>query len=253
MNNEFSNGNNGEQFNNQSVVQNNNQQVLKKSKSPINILLVLIIIGLVGYICYDKYKFNDNGPLKQEEVKTEEVEQEEVKETKCDNSVKLSIDSNNVINNDNIDYMLGERDGFITFEQRDNAYVIYLDKDEIKQSYNDIDVNKLKDSYNINSNKSIVEVNIVYVGQSVNGCTVLFLMSDGTVEYIPLYDALHQYELKSYGAISGVSDVVTLTNVSALPKGSNYAHSTTLGLKADGTFYDIFEYLAKLTYYENAF
>ena len=90
------------------------------------------------------------------------------------------------------------------------------------------------------------------MSQGVNEETIFFLMEDGTVEYIPLYYALKNNDIRSYGAINEVSDVVNLISVAAQPKDSPVGgHLSVLALKADGTYYDLLGYLAKTSYYDD--
>lgn len=80
-------------------------------------------------------------------------------------------------------------------------------------------------------------------GQSAVNDTMLFLMQDGTIEYIPIrkaYSSNAPENVKSYGAISGIGAVIKLYQVSA---GS---YVTVLAQKADGSFYDLNESLSTI-------
>lgn len=80
-------------------------------------------------------------------------------------------------------------------------------------------------------------------GQSSGMETAFFIMSDGTVEYVPiqkLYDAcgyLDNSTVNSYGNISNVSGVAKIVQADAHAPQSTGA-ATSLGIKADGSFYD---------------
>lgn len=80
-------------------------------------------------------------------------------------------------------------------------------------------------------------------GQEQSHDTILFLMKDGTVEYIPIkkgYTGVLTENVKSFGKISGVKDVIKLYQVSA---GS---YVTVLAQQADGSFYDLNESLSSM-------
>ena len=68
-------------------------------------------------------------------------------------------------------------------------------------------------------------------------------MTDGTVEYVPiqkLYDTcgcLENATVNSYGVIPGVSGVAKVVQAEANALQST-GFATTLGIKADNTFYD---------------
>ena len=80
-------------------------------------------------------------------------------------------------------------------------------------------------------------------GQSSGFETTFFIMTDGTVEYVPiqkLYDTcgyLNDATINSYGVIANVSGVAKIITANGNAPYSTGA-ATTLGIKADGTFYD---------------
>lgn len=88
----------------------------------------------------------------------------------------------------------------------------------------------------INFNKKIVDVFFGGMGQSMSGDTVFILLEDGTVEYIPIVHMFNNVQgaVSSYGKINGVSDVVKFTLAS-----TSDGDVTTLAIKKDGTFYDL--------------
>lgn len=109
-------------------------------------------------------------------------------------------------------------------------------------------------------NKDIKEAFVGGLGQSSVGMTLFFLMSDGTVEYMPMfnckfdssntsyYEMNYTYEysqdgritgehFETQGSLTGVSKVVKFYTVSvSIERGGGYG--TTIGALADGSFYD---------------
>lgn len=80
--------------------------------------------------------------------------------------------------------------------------------------------------------------------QAAGGEVILFLMSDGTVEYIPLEKALKtgNDNIKSYGKIMGVEDIVRLSTArfGVLDNGEIVGgYGGAVAIKSDGSFYNI--------------
>ena len=90
-------------------------------------------------------------------------------------------------------------------------------------------------SSDINFSKKIVDVFFGGMGQSSSGDTLFILLEDGTVEYIPIVHMLNhvQAAVVSYGEINGVNDVAKFT------LASTTGGVTTLAIKNDGSFYDL--------------
>lgn len=87
----------------------------------------------------------------------------------------------------------------------------------------------------INFDKKIVDIFFGEMGQDSSGDTLFILLEDGTVEYIPVVHMFNhvQAEVVSYGKIINISDVIKFT----LSSTSNGV--TTLAIKSDGSFYDL--------------
>lgn len=79
-------------------------------------------------------------------------------------------------------------------------------------------------------------------GQDVIGRVVLFLMADGTVEYIEQMDMLENQTYKSAGKIQNLSDVKQFDVLSVSDtEGGGYV--TTIAIDKDGYYYDLNELL----------
>lgn len=87
----------------------------------------------------------------------------------------------------------------------------------------------------ISFDKKIVDIFFGGMGQDSSGDTLFILLEDGTVEYIPIVHMFNhvQAEVVSYGKINNISDVTKFT----LSSTSNGI--TTLAIKNDGSFYDL--------------
>lgn len=90
------------------------------------------------------------------------------------------------------------------------------------------------DSKKINFSKNIIDVYIYSMGQGLGQESILFLMEDGSVEYIPLYKALEQNNFRSYGALEGVEGIVEILNGTTSVNGNS-----SFAIKQDGSFYNL--------------
>ena len=89
--------------------------------------------------------------------------------------------------------------------------------------------------------KKITQVLIDGPGQDANPSAILYLMEDGTVEYVPILKEINTNwnqqdktkKLNSYDKLNGISDVISL-----LPANANGYH-TVLTRKVDETVIDL--------------
>ena len=154
------------------------------------------------------------------------------------------LDSSNCIN--------GESGN--TYSKRVSASIlgIYITRNDDKKSVTiTVNPNDLKQYYNLEWNDDYSsatatnfqnEIEEIYVGslsgQAVGEEVALFLMKDGTVEYIPLYRALKNVDIRSYGKVSGVSDIVSISSIDVV-NSEGYGYRSMAAIKSDGSFYDI--------------
>lgn len=120
------------------------------------------------------------------------------------------------------------------------------DKKSVSVSFNP---NIIKMYYGIDVSSSFIEINNfsgevvdIYadnLGHQAAGSEVfLFLMKDGSVEYLPVKKAVESNNVKSYGKIPGIENIVKLGTISvAHNQGGGYG--APCAIKADGSFYDL--------------
>ena len=84
-------------------------------------------------------------------------------------------------------------------------------------------------------------------GHTDFGNSILFLMEDGTVEYMPLAYAIKNNDFRSYGKIDGVENVVDIISATTHTSEPASGYLTTLLVQKDGTAYDISEQLRKIS------
>ena len=88
------------------------------------------------------------------------------------------------------------------------------------------------------SGKKVKDIYFDGWGHAVGYETLFFIMDDGTVEYMPLYDAIKNNKFTSYGKIDGVEKVVEILsgNVGYPEMGGAAA---VFAVTEEGSFYDI--------------
>lgn len=183
-----------------------------------------------------------------------DIAKEEVKEKVVYKNIIPELDPNKCIE--------GSKDGkyyyhfiFNVFEPFSTAY-LKEDKKSIVIGLNLNDINKYY-GFNKTSNDfgstielkfdtDVVDVCSASVSSQAVGYEVLLvLLKDGTVEYVPLYEAIKNNNIKSYGKIDGITDIVRIGKVS-FSGNDGYGHISPCAIKADGSFYDLFERLFKV-------
>lgn len=222
----------------------------KKSKTGLHvfvgILLGIIICGGVVFATYSLGYLTFNQVEETEKTETNNEENNEAEEEVSDNS--LDFDTSKIVNSTADSYELQNYNGTIDVRLDNTRKIATL-------SFNR---KTLSDTYGLNwDTTGVVEgtvedkaitftqgVKDVYVGgigQDMSGDIILFLMDDGTVEYIPIYQALSTNgidSLTSYGTLPDLKGIVKFYSVGAIrnPVGSSV---TILAQTKDGTLYDL--------------
>lgn len=251
-------------------MENENEKIVKERKGSSTVLiiiivvLVLIIIGLIGFICYDRglQSSTNKNDIKETNSKANKKDR---KDTEKKETVK-KLDLSKSLNTSNVSY----KNASDTIGDYGLSMNINSDKKSITLS---IDWNKFGplstasawspaiETYQITGfTKEIASTFVGELGQDAMGLTLFYLMTDGTVEYTPMFNLVNfgqantHYEMNySYnysadgrvvgdpyfvtkGTVSAVTSVIKLYNVDAY---SDTGARTVIGAKADGSFYDL--------------
>ena len=226
-----------------------------KNKGKNNVALIVIIvvlfiavIGLGSYIFLNKDNLsstkyvtgsnNTNTNAKNESSQKNTETTTNTQETKTNSTI--TFDGLKSINSSEKNYTLscqGNAGIWITVDSTQKVLTFSFTPTRVVEFYpltwqstrNDMS------SSNINFEKKIVDVFFGGMGQSSSGDTLFILLEDGTVEYIPIVHMFNHVQGApvSYGKINGVSDVAKFT------LSSTAGGVTTLAIKNDGTFYDL--------------
>ncbi len=127
-----------------------------------------------------------------------------------------------------------------------NAYAkLNTDKKTIKFRAHD-------NNYTIVMSNTVEDIFISGFGQSAGAETLLFLMSDGTVEYMPIEDAIKTNNVNSYGKLPNVSHVIKFLMAEETAPNTVGSSITILGFNNDNSFYDLGQILyATGNYFKN--
>lgn len=207
------------------------------------ILLILVILGLVFYICYDKgIVLNTNKENKKDvsnKIKKSNDSTNNNDSTKNDEMLDFSK-CINCSNSDNVNYTITSMDHIAevkaNFSSTDTTIgTVYIDIN----AYNTKAVSNYvlpTNTYEYHFNKAIKDVLVYNIGQEELYPIVMYLMEDGTINYIDIYNSLENGDLSSYKTIPNIDGITKLYSASG---GSQYGISTVLAKKSDGSFYDL--------------
>lgn len=230
---------NNQYFNN---VENNEKKFGKGKSILIMVFLSLIISGciLAGLYYTNIITF-----------KTETTcPKEEKSQDNCDKKEKLKdlyFKNGNIIGDEQIKYNYELMQSIYGISTKDfygyqsGVKLSIMNIDTIKTTFQLDNNQNVKDEYNLSFSKNVVDILAGYATNGIGSSGVFFfLMEDGTVEYLPLYKAFSDDNIKSYGPIKGVEGVIKLYEAAKEPKegdfGGNYA---ILAQNKDGKIYDL--------------
>ena len=192
------------------------------------------------------------------------VEKEESDEKVVYKYTRPTIDVNKCINaHKDAEYQIIKEDSMsddisCSVNKDKKSVTLSINWENMKKMYQINQPNEIKGNSETvtidNFSNEIIDVCVVRLGQGIGNETILFLMEDGTVEYIPIYRALKNKEYKSYGELNGLDSIVDVSKGSAvLNNNSEYVggHITVFAIKEDGSFYDLYEILENTGNYNN--
>ena len=166
---------------------------------------------------------------------------------KCEEVVKDPKAHNigkNVINGQNVIYDIYANDNIMGIQVGSNSdqksVTIDVYKDAINKYFN---MNLGSNISAVTSfNQKLLNVFIGYFGQAAGQEYLLFLLEDGTIEYIPIYkELLNGGNFNSYGKIVGVNDVIGFVYLTV--EKTNFDYYSVGAVRSDGTIYDLMDFL----------
>ena len=223
---------------------------IKKSRTGLHLIVgvlfgIIICVGVIFAIYELGYlTFSDT----EEKVDSDNDNTNNNEQTKEDTSaISLDFDTSKVINgNENIYRLVNNNNTiYITLDETRKIVTLNYNRKILSDKYGlnwdttGIDEN-IYENKQITFEKEIKDVCFGLIGQDTADY-ILFLMEDGTVEYIPLYQALSTNGtdgLVSYGVLQGIEDVVKFYTAYAIV-GMTGNYSTIIAQTKDGTLYDL--------------
>lgn len=222
----------------------------KKSRTGLHVFIgillgIIICAGIIfatyelGYLTFDTKEENETV-----EPDTNQ-ESENVEDT---NNISLDFDTSKIVNSTADSYELENYNGTIDVRLDETRKIATLgfNRKNLSDTYIlNWDTTGVEDgtveNKTVTFNQGIKDIYVGGIGQDMSGDIILFLMDDGTVEYIPVYQALSTNGidgLVSYGTLKDLKDVVKFYSAGAIrnPAGSSV---TVLAQTKDGTIYDL--------------
>ncbi len=211
----------------------------KKKNIGINIcigLLLALFICIIAFISM----YSSNYKLYVER-------NNKAKESQNTTITSLDFDTSNISNGGTNAYSLADYNENIniTIDETGKVATLSYNRSTLSNAYQlnwdltGVEAGTLE-SQTITFDKKINDVLFGGIGQDATGDVILFLMEDGTISYIPVYQALTTNgveALTTYQTISNITDVVKFYTANVTSGASSSV--TVLAQTKDGTLYDL--------------
>ena len=253
MNNEFFNNNVNDVNMNNNVNTNDSNNTVKKSGKGKTIFLVLLLSllisgGVFAGLFYAKI-ITIGTPTSCPSVDNNQQKCDVNQDGNKEESKEYYFKNGNIIGDEqtknNYELTQGIYDygmwveGFTGYQK--TVTISIRNTNDIKTKFSLDDSYNIQSKYTLTFTKNVVDILADFATNGIGSSGVFFfLMEDGTVEYFPIYKAFSEKNIKSFGAIKDVENVIKLYSASKEPKegeyGGNYA---ILALNKEGKLYDL--------------
>ena len=218
----------------------------KKEKKKKNICLNICIgLLLALFICIIVFVSIYSEDYRLHVERNNKAEESQKVESTTINS--LDFDTNNVNNGSTNSYTLADYSGTIdiTIDETGKNATLSYNRANLSNTYTlNWDLTGVEEGVlekqTITFNNKVNDVLVGSIGQDSTGDVILFLMEDGTIAYIPVYQTLSTNGvegLTTYQTISNIKDVVKFYSANATSGASSSV--TILAQTKDGTLYDL--------------
>lgn len=234
-------------------------QKSQKSKNkllPVVIILAVLTLAGLGTSIYfgiqNSNQASEISDLKSKLDSQKPSDQPSTPDNPNDNTNDISeilaqVPENLVIKSDNIAYSIGV--GFTNLDAYamsyrwsfyDNNGIITIHWDNLAENFNYNHKTGTEEFTAFGPTEGqVIDVLFGRFGQDVGEEAILFLMNDGTVEYVPYYLALKENDFRSRGKLKGINNIIRLLYVNASNPNGVGGYRTVLAQRADGTLYDL--------------
>lgn len=105
-----------------------------------------------------------------------------------------------------------------------------------------------RELFTLEFDQTISDITIAESSENPGGDIILVLLSDGTVQYIPVLMSLQTKTFQTSGQLAGVADVVKFYDVDAVSDTGDFSgYRTTLAQRSDGSIIDLKPFLISAT------
>ncbi len=217
----------------------------KGSKGPLiaTIVLSLLLVAATGYIVYDAIMDakRDTEVADQEETEQEEDQGlvEEIEDIVDEKTFNLNYIGDQ---GDGKEYDLGVSYYGVAVTEGENLrdFKTSLNYGNNQYGLSGADNYESKDSNNIGFSSDVRAVVSGGIGQDIGGEVIVFLLEDGSVEYIPVRRCLTAGKVWTE-KVSGVKKVVSISGANVSKADGGY--TTVILEQSDGSFYDLSDYV----------
>jgi hypothetical protein len=155
----------------------------------------------------------------------------------------LGFNENYVVSSDDYDYNLdlgsysSVSTSYLNFEYGDTKSDI-----KVKRYYYE---NNGSDEYTISFDKNVVDVHISNFESDPDYNVVLFLLDDGSIEYLLLERAITNNNFTAVSKIDNLSNVVKFYDGTACESGTPICTKTVFAQTTNGSIFDLYSYIVK--------
>ncbi|MBQ3325826.1 hypothetical protein IJG79_01600 [Candidatus Saccharibacteria bacterium] len=115
----------------------------------------------------------------------------------------------------------------------------------VKDYYGIVTSKTERETFTLEYDTPVSDITIAESSKSPSGDAIIVLLSNGTIQYIPILMSLQSKTFQTSGQLNGVANVVKFYHVLVTSKGTNDTGFTTIiAQKNDGTLFDL-QYLLK--------
>lgn len=209
------------------------------------VILAILVVGLGGYIVYDKFLSKNVIETTEENSKSEMNTKTENKINEETNTYKaLTIDNSNCLTDcNNIEYTLGSSiagDGIeVWIANNENTKInVNINRTLLKNIYA-YEFSSNEDMYTFEFTKKIQDTFVGHIGQDSSMPMLFVLLEDGSVQYVDLYSKITSGNA-SPKELSNVQNIIKFYSAGVRTKESETSGvMTVLAQTFDGKFYDL--------------
>ena len=153
----------------------------------------------------------------------------------------LGFNENYIVASDEYDYnydlgtYAGVGDSYVTFQYGNKKNEIKI----VKYYYD----NDESEEYTVSFDKNVVDIHMSTFDMNTDLSTILFLLDDGSVEYMFIENAMERDVYNTEGKIEELKNITKFYEGTACEKGTPICTKTTFAQSIDGKIYNLYDYI----------